>query len=232
MPRDGERNFIGRITGKQLLSIRDVCEMARNRGGSDIMPSAMEHAVELFLREMVYDMCDGYSVNLKWFLASAGLRGTFASRDELFDQAKHKLMFDFQQGAELRRELENLNAEIVGQADVGPRIHMITDKRTGSVDQLLTPSRNAVIRGRRIKITGSDPSVGIRFHSQDDPSAVYPVAPGDIVSNKPTELMIVTPDLPPGYYKLEISTQYIRKKFLKEPRSVMFDTILQVNDPD
>jgi hypothetical protein len=232
MPKDGKRDFIARIISEQSLSIRQVCKMTRQRGGSDITASAMEHAVELFLREMAYNMCDGYSVNLKWFFAAPCFKGTFDSIDDNYDPVRHKLMFEFHQSLRMRREMEHIHVEIVGQASVGPQIYMVTGKRTGSVDRLLTPSRNAVIKGRRIKITGSDPSVGIRFHSQDDPTAVYTVSPEDIIDNKPSELMIVTPDLPSGYYKLEIATQYARRQLLKEPRSVMFCTMLQVNDPD
>jgi hypothetical protein len=56
------------------------------------------------------------------------------------------------------------------------------------------------------------------------------VDPTDIVTNNPSEIVIVIPQLVPGgAYKLKITTQYGSGAMLKEPRSTIFDRILNVN---
>jgi hypothetical protein len=78
---------------------------------------------------------------------------------------------------------------------------------------------------------GTEPGVGILFRSMDDPEAVYPVAPDEIVINNPSELMIVIPeDLMADTYKLEITTQFSNDAthLLKAPRTAVFDKILKV----
>ncbi|MDR1259012.1 MAG: DUF4469 domain-containing protein [Tannerellaceae bacterium] len=232
LTRDKKTDYIARIVSDRSLSVHQLCKMACDRGGSDIKLAAMEHAVDLFLSEMEYNLYDGFSVNLKSFSASPRIRGVFDSPDEQFNPDKHSLVFDFQQGDGMRRERERMNVEILGPAPVGPHIWMVIDMYTGSVNELLTPSRSLVIRGGSIKIAGTEPGVGVRFLSQSDPEVACPVDPRDIVNNYPAELMVVVPELAPGAYKLEITTQFMNKRnrFLKEPRTVVFDKVLHTAD--
>jgi sulfate transport system permease protein len=65
----------------------------------------MEHAVELFHKEMAYRLCDGFLVNTGWYNASTHVKGVFTSPAEGFDGARHTVAVEFCQGAELRREL-------------------------------------------------------------------------------------------------------------------------------
>jgi hypothetical protein len=226
-------NYIARVISNRSLSVHQLCEMARVRGGSDIPLAAMEHAVNLFLHEMEYNLYDGYSINLKSFSVSPQIRGVFNLIDEQYNTDKHSLVFEFQQGDKMRRELEHMHVEILGLAPVGPLIAQVIDMYTGSVNDLLTPTRPLTIRGGNIKIAGTEPDVGIRFLSQSDPAAVYPVDASDILINYPSELMIVLPELAPDTYNLEITTQFMNKKdrFLKEPRTVLFDRVLRTIEP-
>jgi hypothetical protein len=50
----------------------------------------------------------------------------------------------------------------------------------------------------------------------------------DIVTNNPSELIVVIPDLSSGTYLLEVTTQYAVGSLLKEPRIAMFDKTLTV----
>jgi hypothetical protein len=51
-----------------------LCRKAVKGGGADVSEDAMEHAVNLFLKEMAYSLCDGYSVNTGWFTVKAQIR--------------------------------------------------------------------------------------------------------------------------------------------------------------
>jgi hypothetical protein len=106
----------------------------------------------------------------------------------------------------------------------------VEDKKTGSVNDLLTPGRNLKITGQKIKVAGDKPEIGILFRSMDDPESTYPVATDDIIINNPSEVMIIIPELIADTYKLEITTQFSnnRMHFLKTPRTAVFDKILTV----
>jgi hypothetical protein len=162
------------------------------------------------------------------FTAGVYLRGVYNSPNERFNPEKHSVLFEFHQGAALRKELANVTVDIMGVAETGPQIFEVTDMKTGSVNDLMTPGRNLKISGQKIKIAGDNPAVGIVFRSQDDPDSTYPLDLTDLVTNNPSELMIVIPALIADGYTLEVTTQYSVGQLLKEPRTVAFDKVLTV----
>ena len=225
---DDPNDFVARVSAERSLSVWDICQSATERGGADISAAAMEHAVDLFHKEMAYRLCDGFSVNTSWYNASIHIRGTFASPTESFDPAKHTIVVEFRQGAELRRELGMVSVDILGKADSGFFITEVLDVRTGSINDLLTPGRNARISGGKLKVEGDDPSCGVYFVNEADGTRVK-VDDADIVDNLNAHLLIITPALASGTYRLEITTQYSSgNKFLKIPRSITFDHLLTV----
>jgi hypothetical protein len=226
---EDENDLSARVSAERSLSVRDICLSAVARGGADINAAAMEHAVELFHKEMAYRLCDGFSVNTGWYNVSTHVKGVFTSPTEAFDPAKHTVMAEFRQGAELRRELGMVNVQILGKAESGFFIAEVTDLRTKSVNDLLTPGRNARITGGKLKVEGSDPSCGVYFVNEADLSRVK-VDEADIVENQNAHLLVIVPALQAGTYRLEVTTQYMSSgsKLLKEPRTASFDRLLTV----
>ncbi|MDR2064291.1 MAG: DUF4469 domain-containing protein [Prevotellaceae bacterium] len=221
-------DFIARVNSERSLNVKDICESATARGGADISADAMEHAVNLWLKEMGYRLCDGFSINTGWFMASTHIKGVFNSPDETFNPEKHTVLFEFQQGLQLRRELQSVQIEIMGIADSSLGIAQVTDIKTGSVNDIITPNRNLRISGHKLKIAGDNDSNGVYFVNHDSQERTK-VDASDVVINNPAELMIVVPALAAGTYRLEVTTQFSGSSTpLKEPRSAMFDKYLTV----
>jgi hypothetical protein len=228
---DDPNDYAARVSAERTLSTRDICQSAVERGGADISASAMEHAVELFHREAVYRLCDGFAVNTGWYNASMHIKGVFNSPTEPFDPAKHTVAVEFRQGVELRKELGMVSVDVLGKAESGFFIAQVTDMRTGSVNDLLTPGRNARITGGKVKIEGDDPSCGVYFVNAGTGERVK-VDAADIVENQNAHILIVIPPLPAGTYRLEATTQYSGgNKPLKAPRTAVFDRLLTVAAP-
>jgi hypothetical protein len=100
--------------------------------------------------------------------------------------------------------------------------------RTGSVNDLLTPDRNAKITGSKLKIAGNSADNGVCFVNADTAGRTK-VEAADIVENQNARLMVVIPALAAGTYHLEITTQYTGgSSLLKEPRATLFDRPLTV----
>jgi len=225
---ENPNDFVARVISERSLNIKDICISAVTRGGADIQAAAMEHAVNLFLKEMAYNLCDGFSVNTGWFTASAHVKGVFDSPNETFNRDKHTLSFDFVQGSQLRKELDAVTVEILGVADSSLSVAQVTDVKTGSVNDLLTPNRNLKISGYKLKIAGDNPANGVYFVSQATQERIK-VDASDMVTNNPSELIIVIPALAAGTYRMEVTTQFSAGiALLKEPRTVIFDKALTV----
>ncbi len=226
---ENPNDFIARVISERSLNIKEICESAATRGGADISAPAMEHGVNLFLKEMAYNLCDGYSINTGWFTATPLIRGVFDSPTESFNRDKHTVLFEFAQGSLMRKELENVKVNILGVADASLSIAQVIDVKSGSVNDLITPNRNLKISGYKLKIVGESSENGVYLVNQSSMERIR-VDDSEIVTNNPSELIIVVPELNPGTYKLEVATQFSgnTKIFLKELRITVFDKILTV----
>ena len=221
-------DFVARVVAEKSLSIDDICQSAANRGGADISAAAMGHAVQLWLKEMAYRLCDGFSINAGWFNVQANIRGVFNSPSETFSPEKHTVSFEFHQGSLLRKELGSVEVEIQGVAEQAFYVAQVTDIKTGLVNDVLTPNRNLRIQGSKLKIAGESENNGVFFVNQANQQKIK-VDATDFVNNNPSELIIVIPALEAGSYKLEVVTQFSgNKQSLKEPRSTIFERILTV----
>jgi hypothetical protein len=222
-------DFIARVWSERTLNTAQICASAAARGGADVSAASMQHAVGLFFGEMAYQLCDGYSVNTGYFSASANIHGVFNSPNEHFDPQKHSILFEFHQGAQLRKELQEVKVDILGVADSGLLIAQVMDVKTTSVNDLLTPNRDLKIAGYKLKIAGESEDNGVYFVNQST-QARTKVDASDIVLNDPSQLIVVIPELPLGEYRLEVTTQFSanKRQYLNEPRTTVFDKILTV----
>lgn len=228
LTQDNPNDFIARVSSERSLNVKEICVSAVARGGADVSAPAMEHAAELFFKEMGYQLCDGFSVNTGYFTASALIRGVFNSAKETFDPQKHSILFQFNQGDKLRAETPGIEVEIIGVAESGTTVTQVKDVKSGSINDLLTPGRNLKIAGYKIKVTGDNADNGIFFvNTATDVRVAVPA--DDIVTNNPSELIIIIPNLPAGTYTLEVVTQFTGGSImLNMPRTGKLDKTLTV----
>ncbi|WP_042722511.1 DNA-binding domain-containing protein [Flavobacterium sp. B17] len=227
LTKDNPNDFTARTISERSLNVKRICQSAVSRGGADISAASMEHATELFLKEMAYQLCDGYSINTGYFTASTTIRGVFDSPSEKFNKEKHSIIFQFNQGEKLRGEIPSIEVDILGLAEASSVILQVTDVKSGSVNDILTPGKNLKIIGSKIKIMGDDPTRGVYFVNTATQSRTQ-VEAFDIVVNNPSELIVVIPALPAGSYTLEVSTQYTEGSLLKQTRTASLDKLLTV----
>lgn len=227
LTKDNPNDFIARTISERSLNVKQICEAAVARGGADVTSATMEHATELFLKEMAYQLCDGYSVNTGYFTAGTQIRGVFDSPTETFNNQKHNILFQFNQGEKLRAEISNIEISILGIADASSMILQVKDVKSGTINDLLTPGHAMKISGSKIKVAGDNKTNGIFFINTDSNERTS-VDPNDMVTNNPSELIVIIPSLATGRYKLEIVTQFSRGVLLNEPRIATFDGVLTV----
>ena len=187
-------DFVARVSSERSLSVADICHSAATRGGADVSDAAMSHAVELFLKEMAYRLCDGFAVNTGYFTAMPVVRGVFLNPNETFDPQRHTLQFQFTQGELMRREIEDVEVKIMGVAETGLYIGQVEDMKSRTVNEVLTPGFNLRVTGTKLRVVGDKPGVGIFFRETVTNTATK-VDEADIVVNNPSELMIIIPEI-------------------------------------
>jgi hypothetical protein len=121
--------------------------------------------------------------------------------------------------AELAKKIPLRHVEPTGQIF----IDFVYDVKSDSTNEKVTAGGTVKITGYNLKITGADPSVGIEFINVIHPDIVYPIEAVDIITNNPSELLIVAPaGMTVGdEVFIKVTTQYSRSKTLKMPRSIM-----------
>ena len=212
----------------QTLGIKEVCNSVSKKPGTGIDADAMEYHVSLFLEEMAELLTDGFAINTGYFAASASVKGSFTTKRDEFDPERHAVSFKFSQGAVMRKKAKSTKAEILHVVSSNYGIQSIRDNFSGSENHLLTPGNALHIKGMKLKLTGTNPEVGIYFLNDTNGERIK-VPLTDVLVNQNNRLMIVIPDLQSGTYRLEHFTQYAGSNIpLTEPRSTTFATLLQV----
>jgi hypothetical protein len=227
-----EGAYIARTDSEASLTIEQVCAALKNRGGfTGNYDDLVEH-VRQFLDEVVYQLCDGFTVSLKYFSIHPNVGGTFDMVFEGHDAQKHPVSFRFRVLAPLRALAERIVVEVEGLADVQGYIDEFVDVTTESVNETLTPGGIFSIAGHKLKLTGDNPEVGVYFVPEANPAGRVKVG-GHLAENTPAKLIGVIPALDAGKWKVEVKTQFSGSgsTMLKAPRTITSAFTLTVPAP-
>jgi len=91
----GENTYLAKNIKEKTINVEAICAAMRNRGGYDGSHDEAVKTVNYFFKEMMYQLCDGFSVNTGWFTVNVHIGGLFHSVKEIFDPKKHHVTFKF-----------------------------------------------------------------------------------------------------------------------------------------
>lgn len=157
------------------------------------------------------------------------LSGSFEGESPRFDPEIHKTGVTFTPGKALLDALKDIDFNL-NKATTGPVINQVTDVRTQSVNQRVTPGKNIIITGANLLIKGDNPANGI-FFTKDEPGAT-PVKAEFFSRSTVSEQIVEVPEgLADGQYKVSVTTQAgASYSILKEPRTYTFPILLTVGE--
>jgi hypothetical protein len=224
--KKGDGAFIARAKAEAPLSVEDVCASAKNRGGfTGSYEDLVEHT-HIFVNEMVYQLLDGFSVQIgSFFSLHTRLGGTYSKPADHIDAKK--ISVSFRLLTRLRDLLDRIEVENEGIAGDGAYIDEVADVHTGALNSVLTPNRMLHITGNKIKIAGDGETAGVWFVNQSTQERVKVTE--NLGINTSAEIMADIPGLSAGTYKLEIVTRFAPGgTLLKEPRTIRAEPELTV----
>jgi hypothetical protein len=211
--------YIARTDSERTLSIDEICDAMKKRGGFTGNVADLKEHVHLFKNEMGYQLCDGYAVNMEYFSIHPSVGGTFNSRREGVTPDKHPIGFKFRVRAALHELANHIEVFVEGVAESGAFIDEFHDNLSDTVNEKATPGGMFSITGGKIKIAGDPDVTGIYF-SAPDGSIIK--ATGRLEENDRSKLIGIVPTLPSGEeWTLEVHTQYSTSTtLLKEVRII------------
>jgi hypothetical protein len=224
--------YIARADNEATLGVEDICAALKNRGGFTGNYDDLVEYVKQFFDEMIYQLCDGFAVNLKYFLIYPNVGGAFDVVVEGRGVREHPVTFHFRILSPLRALAERIAVDVEGLADVQGYIDVFTDITTDSVNEALTPGGMFSIAGHKLKIAGDDPEVGVYFVPEAGPAGRVK-AGGRLAENTPAKLIGIVPALGAGKWRVEVKTQFSGSgsNTLKAPRTIASAFTLTVPAP-
>lgn len=224
-PRKDDR--FGRVIITKSLNEDDLIAIAVAQR-TDLNANTLKASIEILRLIAMDQVANGASVRFGLSFYSLGVSGVFIGDNAGWDPAQHSLTINSAPISDFRLKVKATTADVRGMAASGPAVNSVIDVTTGLVNTMLTPGGGLNITGNRIKIDGDNPDVGISLINQET-KEVVPVPKTSIIVNDPSKISIIIPaGLANGDYKLSICTQYSNNTMLKEPRTFIFEYILNV----
>ncbi|MDR0463927.1 MAG: DUF4469 domain-containing protein [Treponema sp.] len=223
-----EGKYIARTNNQKSLSIEEVCNSMRIRGGFDGNLKRLIEYIQLYYDEVAYLLCDGFSINNGYYSIYPNIGGTFNSTKDIHDRKKNPISFRFGIRRKLRQLFDSIAIEVDGLANTNGFIDTYTDVEENSVNETFLPGNQFIICGSKIKVAGDDPGIGVFFVPIEDPTKA--VKATRIAKNLPSEIIgIVPPTIEYLLYRIEIRTQFsgMVDKPLKTKKIIISDFTIE-----
>jgi len=218
LSKEDKGTFIARTDSDKTVDVKDTCTIMVTRAGFDGSFETLHDYVRQYLKEVAYQLCDGFTVNLEYFTVHPNVGGVFHSANEAHDHKLHPITFRFSPLAKLRALAKNIDVEVVGIADTPAYIDQFVDLEEDMTNSLIVAGHGFAVHGHNIKIDGDDPC-GMYFVQVDDPSQKVLVE--RILENTPSKITAIAPDLDNRVYRVEIVTKYTKGgSSLQSPRTI------------
>jgi len=186
---------------------------------SGLREETIRHVFDLQKRVIKRLLMTGMSVNTGLYHASVSFRGVIEG--SAWNPEKNAIVVNFNVGADLREAIKQTTVGIIGEKGSAMYIGGVQDASTRAQDASATAGRAFTLTGGKLKVVGTDPTVGITL--TDVKGTETKVTEDLWVTNDPSKLTFIIPaGLADGTYELKVTTQFgsNSKTMLKAPRSV------------
>lgn len=222
-------DYIARTDSEATLNIDQVGAARRDRGGLTMDFEDFLDASKQMIEEIMYQLADGFAVNLKYFTLRPNVGGTFRSVHETPDPAKHPLTFRLHALKPLRDLVKGIHVVVESLADVDGWIDEFHDKDEGAVNTIFVPGNMFAVYGGKIELAGDDPGVGLYLVPEDAPASAVKIT--RLMDVEPGKLSGVLPGVGAGHthFRIEVRTQYAGPNgtLLKAPRVIKSRFVLE-----
>ncbi|WP_321296506.1 DNA-binding domain-containing protein [Marinifilum fragile] len=211
--------YVGTITNNDIADLM-IAE------GSEYHKESIIDILTRCDRIKMEKLAEGYKINTELFQSHLSVKGHFNASSGSVDPDEHQVKLKFSATKRMRELLTKSKFRILGLANTKPIIGRVIDLTTQSENKLITPGQVLQIEGKRLKIIGDDPSVGVYLIDQKSNERIKCK---QVIGNEPQKLLILLPNLQSGKYLLEVCTQFaMNRKLVSTTLSTSFHLPLYV----
>ena len=167
--------------------------------GSTVTTAAAKATMQELLEAAEHFLKEGYNINLPLFKAGFSISGVFTSEDDVFDANRHQLNINLQPGGELKNLPQRIKLAKTEGNPALPLPKKLFDVNSQTVNDRLTSGGTVKVTGKRMKIDANQPTQGVFLVNG---TKTVPVT--TLVTSRPSEIVMVLPNLGKGTYTLEV----------------------------
>lgn len=172
------------------------------REGSTITKAEALAVFEEITQRITEFVQEGYSVKTPLVNIRSDVKGKFVDDEDNFDPGRHKVKINVTAGKRLRAISSDIKPVKIFSQKPLPKPLSYYDQMSDTTNNIVTPGDAAKLTGLRLKFDEDDPEQGVYFINKDTREETK--VERSMLTNMPSELIFMNPDLPSGTYLLEI----------------------------
>jgi hypothetical protein len=207
-------DYMAVTTDNQTVGIEELIDHMISRGSTVTKAEALGVYEELG-QAVVSFLKSGANISTDLFSIYPTISGVFNSSTEAFNANKHAINLKMRAGSRLKEINKSIALERVDVGTYKSVIQVVTDLKTGAINDTVTIGQIISVKGSLLKISDDQPQAGIFVIGEGTPESRIT----QIVKNKPSELIFFLPsDIMPGACTIEIRTIIPNRKLLTTTR--------------
>ena len=212
-----------RVSPRGIYQLDDIIKNCLKRG-TTINEADLRGATDLVFNEIIDSVSQGFNVNTKLANFTATINGSFTSKTDSFDPARHSKRVSASMGIDLWKAIQNASVEKIASPEPAPIVIEFSDVNSGTINSTLTSGGLAEITGVDLKYNKANANEGIFFVPVGGGAAVKVTVVAIQTEGKLN--FLVPAGLAAGNYQLEVAKGYtaannIRKGVLYLPLTVL-----------
>lgn len=144
--------YVARLARNQTLNMEEVIVRLIARAGADVDKQEALDLWEKVKAEIMFDVADGYIVDLGVCTLKQSIGGGWESDNEMHDRKKHPIRFNFVSGREMRGLAGFINLKYEGLLTQTGEIMEIRDQLSGSLNHEITIGDYCEVIGRGLRV--------------------------------------------------------------------------------
>lgn len=209
-------------------------------------PAEVESTGNSLFQRMMWFLSAGYSISTPMGVIRLNAKGNLRKSELLSAPDRSRILLDLSlsMSAEMRRMLNEVELDVeIQQSATGPVLIGITSgfnaknpERAAKGEGVpITPGQPCVIRGKRIKVGGEGPTIGVTITRQDgDSGETHTFTATQLFPNTATRVgFVLPPTVEDGsIWSVKLCTQLGSNgsQLLKEPREAVLDDVFVVGE--
>lgn len=204
--------YVAKPVSRDKVTQDDLIERMIGRGSGITKAEALAN-LEAYHQVLCEAVQNGEMVVTEMFSIQSSITGRFNNFNSSFTPELNEVKIRLQPGRRLQNVALKIDLQKKNNHPINPVIHSIRDRYNKHHAMKDKAGGFIIIKGERLKINVEDEQQGLFFISNETQQE-YKVT--NLINNKPSELMLLIPEIPEGEYMIELRVVFRNSKMLRK----------------